>query len=261
MSAADTRQTKKKRPVLQDKDTDTENTKMANKNNLPRTGGKGGNKKLASAAMISVKTVEYKALKEKSAMFAKMEKDLAKHRSNNNKLEDENEAKMTEVADLQANLAIKEKEMEELTKKLAEYSSALSKTGGKAESELNAALITNVKSCTKHQLFRTHKFLVDDTDLIAGMHALVGYLPNKLVISTEEFCRDYKNIVRVALNEARGYVQSQGAKKVNGTYSILHIACVVSAELWTLCAESVLANSQNIWFSPHFWVLFYRMVA
>ena len=268
LKAVDTREKRQsqRRGVLQE-------TAMVNHNSLPtherapsKGGGKGGKKgsseavaKSATSGTMIVKTVAYKAIKEKAAESAKLSKEICNWRTKCNKQEDDNLAQLTTIADLQTDLAIKDKQVEELTKKLAEYTAALAKTGAKAECDLNETLVTHVKSCTKHQLFRTHKFMTDDTDLIAGMQALIAYLPNPLgKISEKEFCRDYKNIVRIGLNEARGYVQSQGAKKVQGAYSIFHVSF---RKILTLLAESDLSYSHNIWFLHNFWLRYDRMVA
>ena len=49
------------------------------------------------------------------------------------------------------------------------------------------------------------------------MQEIIKYIPVSLgEITEEQFIKDYKGIVRKALNEARSYVQSEGKKAAKG---------------------------------------------
>ena len=105
-----------------------------------------------------------------------------------------------------------------LSTKLSGYTEALNRTGGRAMCDLNQTLINHCKTLTKTRLFRTYKFLGHESELIQGMQEIIKYIPVSLSeITEEQFIKDYKGIVRKALNEARSYVQSEGKKAAKGT--------------------------------------------
>ena len=131
---------------------------------------------------------------------------------------DELETDLGQIRTLEFELIDEKKKVSALTTRLNGYTDALNKTGGRAMCDLNQALINHCKTLTKTRLFRTYKFLGHESELIQGMQEIIKIIPVSLgTITEEEFIKDYKGIVRKALNEARSYVQSEGKKAAKGT--------------------------------------------
>lgn len=137
-------------------------------------------------------------LEEKNQTIQELEQEVEKVRGLENELEEE------------------KKKVVALNTKLSGYAVALNRTGGTAVSELNEALVNHCKTLTKTRLFRTYKFLAEESELIEGMEEIHKYIPVTMDITEQVFIKDYKGIVRKALNEARSYVQSEGKKAAKG---------------------------------------------
>ena len=178
---------------------------------------------------VTVRESHYQNLQAKAKELEEANQELRDIRKELSSLRKEMQEK-TQDPDYDNAFAEKEDEISRLAdenaalkERLTKVSANLRKTGKVPQEDLNDKLVVIVENIAKTSIFRTYKFLEDDSDLLSATRATIDYLPNTLEtlkLTEEEFIMNYKGVVKTGIKIGRQYVQSEGRKRAKGTLGL-----------------------------------------